>query len=206
VSNTYWESTSGQTFDMGEARNRLDETLSGDETILFLSEFSRDIWKSRHEIQASVRSRLEGEEQAGPEALGTAEVALRQKVLDDVTAEVPSIVLAFMFDLLTGAVYARKTGKSASALRLGLLAEKVPALTRYVRELVTIENDDEVQLLEVTTDRIAILVAVVPDAAEAVGVLAEKAQPTELIASALLRIARGYSARLSPARGTAVRT
>ena len=72
-----------------------------------------------------------------------------------------------MFDLLTGAVYARKGGKSASALRVGLLAEKVPALTRYVRELVSIENEDEVELLEVTTERIALLVATVPEAAEA---------------------------------------
>jgi hypothetical protein len=205
VSNTYWESIAGQTFEKGEARNRLDETLATVEGTLFLSEFSRDVWKSRHEIQASVRSRLEGDEHAGSEALTTAETILRQKVLDDVTAEVPSIVLAFMFDLLTGAVYARKSGKSASALRLGLLAGKVPALTRYVRELVSIENEDEVQLLEVTTERIAILVAAVPEAAEAIGVLAEKAQPTELIAAALSRIARGYAAKLSPARGTAVR-
>jgi hypothetical protein len=206
VSNTYWESTAGQTFEKGEARNRLEETLARHEGTLFLSEFSRDVWKSRHEIQASVRSRLEMDGQAGSEALSAEEIALRQKVLEDVTAELPSVVLAFMFDLLTGAVYARKTGKSASALRVGLLADKVPALTRYVRELVTIENDDEVQMLEVTTDRIAILVAAVPDAAEAVGVVAEKAQPTELIAAALSRIVRGYAARLSPARGTVLRS
>ena len=62
------------------------------------------------------------------------------------------------------------------------------------------ENDDEVELLEVTTERIALLVATVPEAAEAVGVIAEKAQPTELIAAALSRIVRGYAARLSPAR------
>ncbi len=207
VSNTYWESTAGQTFEKAEARNRLDETLARHAGTIFLSEFSRDVWKSRHEIQASVRSRLESiDAQAGSEALSSEEVALRQRVLEDVTAELPSVVLAFMFDLLTGAVYARKTGKSASALRVGLLAEKVPALTRYVRELVTLENEDEVQLLEVTTDRIAILVATVPDAAEAVGVLAEKAQPTELIAAALSRIVRGYASRLSPARGTVLRS
>ena len=115
------------------------------------------------------------------------------------------MVLAFMFDLLTGAVYARKAGKSASALRVGLLADKVPALTRYVRELVSIENEDEVELLEVTTEHIALLVATVPDAAEAVGVVAEKAQPTELIAATLSRIVRSYAARLNPARGTVSR-
>jgi hypothetical protein len=204
VSNVYWETTGGQTFEKADARARLEETLATHEATLFLSDFSRDVWKSRHEIQASVRSRLEGEGQQGAEALTAEEVSLRQKVLDEVTAELPAVVLAFMFDLLTGAVYARKTGKSASALRAGLLADKVPALTRYVRELVSIENQDEVELLEVTTERMAVLVAAVPGAAEAVGVLAEKAQPTELIGATLSRIVRRYAARLSPARGTVI--
>ena len=205
VSNMYWETTSGQTFEKGEARNRLEETLATQEGTLVLSEFSRDVWKSRHEIQAAVRSKLEGAEQLGPEALTSEEVSLRQKVLDELAAELPAVVLVFIFDLLTGAVYARKTGKSASALRVGLFAEKVPALTRYVRELVSIENEDEVELLEVTTERIALLVATVPEAAEAVGVLAEKAQPTALIGAALSRVVRSYASRLNPARGTVVR-
>ena len=201
VSNMYWETTSGQTFEKAEARNRLEETLSRHEARVFLSEFSRDAWRSRHEVQAAVRSRLEGESQ-GAEALTAEEVQQRQRVLDEVTAELPAVVLAFMFDLLTGAEYARKSGKSASALRVGLLASKVPALTRYVCELVSMENEDDVELLEVTTERIAVLVATVPGAAEAVGVLAEKAQPTELIGAALTRIVRSYAAHLSPARGT----
>jgi hypothetical protein len=202
VSNVYWETRSGQTFEKGEGRLRLEEALAKHEATLFLSEFSRDAWKSRHEIHAAVRSKLEGEEQQGAEALTTAEVALRQKILEELTAELPAVILVFMFDLLTGAVYARRTGKSASALRVGLLAEKVPALTRYVRELVSMENEDEVELLEVTTERIALIVATVPDAAEAVGVLAEKAQPTAIIGATLSRVVRSYAARLSPARGT----
>jgi hypothetical protein len=206
VSNVYWETVSGQTFEKGEARTRLEEALAEPGSTLFLSAFSSDAWKSRHEIQAAVRSKLEGEEQEGAEALTTEELTLRQQVLDDLTAELPAVVLAFMFDLLTGSVYARKTGKSASALRVGLLAEKIPALTRYVRELVSIDNEDEVELLEVTTERIALLVATVPDAAEAVAVLAEKAQPTELIAAALSRVVRSYAARLNPARGIVARS
>jgi hypothetical protein len=205
ASNIYWETPAGQTFEKAEARNRLEETLAKEEATLFLSEFSRDVWKSRHEIQAAVRSKLEGEEQKGSEALTSEEVSLRRKVLDELAAELPAVVLVFMFDLLTGAMYARKAGKSASALRVGLLAEKVPALTRYVRELVSIENQDEVEQLEVTTDRIALLVATVPGAAEAVGVLAEKAQPTGLIGAALSRVVRSYASRLSPARGTGAR-
>jgi hypothetical protein len=205
VSNVYWETRAGQTFEKGEARSRLEEALAEQEATVFLSEFSRDVWKSRHEVQASVRSKLEGEETQGPEALAEEEVSLRQKVLEELTTELPAVVLVFMFDLLTGAVYTRKAGKSASALRVGLLAEKVPALTRYVRELVTMENEDEVELLEVTTEHIALLVATVPGAAEAVGVVAEKAQPTEIIGAALSRAVRSYAAGLNPARGTMVR-
>ena len=67
-----------------------------------------------------------------------------------------SVVMPFMLDLLTGAVYVRKTGKGGAALRVGMLSEKVPALTRYVRDLVSLENEDEVELLEVTTERIAV--------------------------------------------------
>jgi hypothetical protein len=201
VSNIYWETISGQTFEKAAARNRLEEALGRHEARLFLSEFSREAWKSRHEVQAAMRSRLEAVEPQSGEALNAEEVAQRQRVLEEVTAELPAVVLAFMFDLLTGAEYARKSGKSVSALRVGLLASKVPALTRYVRELVNMENDDEVELVEVTTERIALVVATVPGAAEAVGVVAEKAQPTELIGAALSRISRAYAARLSPARG-----
>lgn len=202
ASNTYWETTSGQTFEKVEARKRLEEALAKDEATLYLSDFSRDVWRSRHEIQAAVRSRLEAVDR-GAEALTQEETQLRQRVLEEVTADVPAVVLAFMFDLLTGAEYARKTGKSVSALRVGLLASKVPALTRYVCELVSLENDDDVELLEITTGRIALIVASVPGAAEAVGVLAEKSQPTELIGAALSRIVRTYAAQLGPARGTA---
>ena len=202
VSNTYWETTSGQTFEKGEARKRLEEGLARDEATLYLSDFSRDVWRSRHEIQAAVRSRLESADQ-GAEALTQEETQLRQRVLEEVTGDVPAVVLAFMFDLLTGAEYARKTGKSVSALRVGLLASKVPALTRYVCELVSLENEDDVELLEITTGRIALIVATVPGASEAVGVLAEKAQPTELIGAALSRIVRTYAAQLGPSRGTA---
>ena len=202
VSNVYWETTTGETFEKGDARSRLEEALGRHEATPFVSEFSRDAWKSRHEVQAAERSRIAAGEPLGAEALSAEEVALRQKVLDEVTAELPAVVLAFMFDLLTGTEYARKRGRSASALSVGLLASKVPALTRYVRELVSIDNDDEVELLEVTTERVALLVATVPGAAEAVGVVAEKAQPTAIIGAALSRAVRRYAARLTPARGT----
>ena len=203
VSNLYWETKNGLTFEKGEARNKLEDALAREEGSLYLSEFSRDVWKSRHEVQASVRSKLEDAE-APPsvETLTSEEVALRQKVLDELSAALPSVVMAFMFDLLTGAVYLRKVGKGGAALRVGLFADRVPALTRYVRDLVSMENEDEVELLEVTTGSIALIVATVPEAAEAVAVVAEKAQPTEFIAATLSRVVRAYAAQLNPARGT----
>jgi hypothetical protein len=203
VSNVYWETPGGLTYEKGEARGRLEDALGQQPATLFLSDFSRDVWKSRHEVQASVRSRLEaGHQPASAERLTEEEIDLRRNILDELTSALPAVVYAFVFDLLTGAVYVRKAGQGGAALRVGLLAEKIPALTRYVRDLVSLENDDEVELLEVTTDRIAVIVATVPEAAEAVGVVAEKAQPTELIAAALQRLVRGYAARLNPARGT----
>ena len=66
VSNIYWETSGGLTFEKGEARQKLEEALGKDEAQIFLSEFSRDIWKTRHEVQASVRSRLERREEAAP--------------------------------------------------------------------------------------------------------------------------------------------
>jgi hypothetical protein len=204
VSNTYWETSGGLTYEKGEARQRLEEALGGDDAPhLFLSEFSRDIWKSRHEVQDSVRSRLERRED--PKQLPTDQVAaeestLRKQVLDELSAQVPSLIQAFIFDLMTGATLARK-GRGTSAIRVGLLAEKVPSLTLYLRNLVMTEDEDEVELIEFQTERISTLVAIAPEALEGIALLSDKSQPTALIASALSRAVRGYAARLHPARG-----
>ena len=110
------------------------------------------------------------------------------------------MIQAFVFDLMTGAVLARK-GRGTSAIRVGLLAEKVPSLTVYLRDLVATEDADQVELVEVSTARVATLVAIVAEAQEAIAVLADKAQPTALIGAALSRIVRAYASRLHPARG-----
>lgn len=204
VSNVYWETSGGLTFEKGEARQKLDQALDKEAALVFLSEFSRDVWKSRHEVQSSVRSRLERREEGAAEAadpVASEEMTLRQSVLEELSTQIPALVQAFMFDLLTGAVYARRAGKGTSALRVGMLADKVPALTRSIREIVSLEGQDEIELLEINTERVAVLVATVPEAAEAVAVVAEKAQPTALIAAALARIVRHYASRLHPARG-----
>ena len=207
ISNTYWETAGGLTYEKGEARQLLEEAVTNNEAQIFLSEFSRDIWKSRHEVQTSVRSRLERADGGGRVPLPTDQVAaeesaLRNQILDEIYAQVPALIQTFIFDLMTGAVLARKGRGSSAALRVGLIAEKVPAFTIYLRNLVAAEDGDEIEIIELSTERVATLVAIVPEAQEAIGVLADKSQPTALISAALGRSVRAYASRLHPARGT----
>jgi len=202
VSNTYWETSGGLTFEKGEARQKLDEAVEREEAQLFLAEFSRDTWKSRHEVQSSVRSRLEKREdaQVATDQVAAEENALRNDVLNELSVQVPSMVQAFIFDLMTGVILARK-GRGTSAIRVGLLAEKVPSLTIYLRDLVATEDADQVELIELSTERVSTLVAIVPEAQEAIAILADKAQPTALVGGVLSRMVRAYAGRLHPARG-----
>src|SRR5262245_53560317 len=202
VSNVYWETSNGLTYEKGEARQHLEAAIEQRAAVLFLSEFSRDVWKTRHEVQSSVRSRLErrDDKQAPTEKIAAEETALRNDILEDLSSQVPSLIQAFVFDLMTGAVLARK-GRGTSAIRVGLLAEKVPSLTVYLRDLVATEDADEIELIEMSTARVATLVAIGPEAQEAIGVLADKAQPTAMIGAALSRVVRAYASRLHPARG-----
>lgn len=207
VSNTYWETSEGLTFEKGEARQKLEESVEKEEAALYLSEFSRDVWKTRHEVQESVRSRLEKREEAAPpptDQVAAEEIALRAQVLDELAVQVPSLIQAFIFDLMTGAILSRK-GRGTSAIRVGLLAEKVPSLTMYLRDLVATEDEDTIELVELSTERVSTLVAIVPEAQEAIAVLADKSQPTTLIGAALSRSVRSYAARLHPARGAFAR-
>jgi hypothetical protein len=203
LSNTYWESAAGSTYEKREARQRLDEALDQPgETHVYLSEFSRDVWKSRHEVQDSVRSRLQPRRpnDATPaEQLVTEEQALRNQVLEELCAQLPAVAQAFLFDLMTGSILARRGGKGGG-LRVGLLAEKVPNLTLFLRDLVATEDEDQVELIEVSTERLAVMVGIVPEAQEAIALLCEKSQPTALLGANLARAIRGYAARLAPIR------
>lgn len=203
VSNTYWETSGGLTFEKGEARQKLDAAVDKETGQLFLSEFSRDVWKTRHEVQTSVRSRLERRDDITPpptDQIAAEEASLRTQVLEELSSQVPALIQAFVFDLLTGSILARK-GRGTSAIRVGLMAEKVPSVTMYLRDLVSTEDADEVELIEVSTSRVATLVAIVAEAQEGIAVFADKAQPTALIAAALSRCVRAYASRLHPSRG-----
>ena len=60
ISSGYFETEAGNTFEKGEALNKIYEILEKTETSarVFKSEFSQDIWKSRHETRRARKSRL----------------------------------------------------------------------------------------------------------------------------------------------------
>jgi len=203
VSNTYWETPDGLTFEKGEARRRLDRAITAGDAQLLLSDFSRDIWKARHEIQTSVRSRLEprkGEPPAGSEQLLSEEKGSREQLLEDLYGEIPSLLHALVFDLMTGSILKRKI-RGTDALGVGLLAERLPSFILFLRDLVAAQDGDHMEAVDLSTHRVQCVVAVIAETNEGVGVIADKSQPTALIASALGRLTRAYAARVRPVRG-----
>jgi hypothetical protein len=210
VSNTYWETSGGLTFEKGEARQKLDLALEREEGHVYLSEFSRDVWKTRHEVQAPVRSRLDRREggagagRVAPDKIAAEEADLRTAIIEELAVQIPALIQTFVFDLLTGVILARKGRGGTSAIRVGILAEKVPALAVYVRDLVAAEDDDNVEMIELSTTKVSAMVGIVPEAMEGIAVLADKSQPTALLGAILSRAVRSYSARLHPARGVMI--
>src|SRR5262249_43597243 len=177
ASNIYWEAKGGLTFEKGEARQKLDDALGPEPAQLFLSDFSREGWKSRRAGRAPATSRLERrEERAGSgDAVAAEETALRTEVLAGLAAEIPSLLLAVVFDLMTGAVYAR-TGRGAADIRVGPLAEQVPSLTRELHQRLEAAGSDEgPETLELAAGPVSILAAAVPEAQGAVSGVAGRA-------------------------------
>lgn len=202
LSNTYWETSAGSTYEQREARSRLDDALDEPgEAQVHLSDFSRDVWKTRHEVQDSIRSRLQPRDPGATpaEQLVTEETILRNQVLEELCAQLPAVAQAFLFDLMTGSVLARRGGRGAG-VRGGLLADKVPGFTLYLRDLASAEEDDEIEVIEVSTGKMAVMVAVVPEVQEAIALMCEKSQPTALLGANLARAVRAYAARLGPIR------
>jgi len=202
VSNTYWETAEGVTFEKVEARRRLDKALGNGETQLLLSEFSRDVWKARHEIQDAVRSRLQRSPEdrpAGTDQLVGEEKASRQQLLDELDAEIPALLHSVVFDLLTGAILMRKI-RGTDALRVSLLAERLPSFVLFLRDLVAAQDGDSMDTVDLSTRNVLCVVCVIPESQEGVGVIADKSQPTALIEAVLQRCVRGYAARLRPTR------
>jgi hypothetical protein len=109
------------------------------------------------------------------------------------------MIQAFLFDLMTGAVLARR-GRGTS-MKLGSLSGWLPAVTRNALDTIAADGEDQLELIELSTERVTVLVAVVTAAQEAIAVIADKAQPTALVSAIVRREVRAYAARLHPARG-----
>jgi hypothetical protein len=202
VSNTYWETPEGVTFEKVEGRRRLEKALGLGEVQLLLSDFSRDIWKARHEIQDEVRSRLEKPREdrpAGTDQLAGEEKASRQQLLDELDAEIPALLHAVVFDLLTGAILLRKM-RGSGALRVSLMAERLPSFVLFLRDLVAAQDGDSMDTVDLSTRKALCVVSVIPETQEGVGVIADKSQPTALLEALLQRCVRAYVARVRPVR------
>ena len=199
VSNVYFEGPNGLTYEKGEARTKLDEAVEVGEPQVFLADFSRDAWKARHEVLVPLLSRLERLDRRTPEA-ASEESVLRRELLDGLTAQIPSLLQALLFDLMTGVVYVR-VGRGAADLNVSPLAELVPALVLHVRAQVEAgDGAAALEFLEFSTERIIVLVAVVPEAQEGLALLADHSQPVALLSAALVRASREYAARLPGTR------
>jgi hypothetical protein len=202
VSNTYFETPDGTTFEKKEARAKLDEALAAGPAPGFISEFSRDVWRGRHEVPSARERATTDWRSASAEKLAAEEQQTRNQILDELQGQVPALLQAIIIDLMTGSVLARRT-RGTEALRVSLIADSVPSLTQHIRDLAAV-GDDAVEMIAVSSEQVSTVVAIVPEAQEAIAVIAEKSQPTALIGGALSRLASVYKARLHPARGGAI--
>jgi hypothetical protein len=204
LSNVYFESRGGLTFEKGEARQKLDESLAHFESTLFLADFSRDVWKSRHAGTVPMRSRLEKRTASVPvEQIAREEGELRADLIEHLVRQLPSVLQAFVFDLMTGSVYLRR-GRGAADVQVAPLARQVPVIAAQLRQQVAISGSlYALESFELVTAGLAVHVAIVPEAQEAIAVLSDRSQPATLIESTLAQAARAYAARLHPARGKA---
>jgi hypothetical protein len=66
--------------------------------------------------------------------------------------------------------------------------------------MATADESDPLDFIELSTGKLSILVTIVAEAQEAIAVVADRSQPTALIAAALIRAVHGYAVRLHPAR------
>jgi hypothetical protein len=202
ISNIYWETKEGVTFEKGEARHRLDRALAYGAEEVIISDFSRDMWRNRQTTPARLDARFIGPAPHGDTSQQVAvDRAVRQSVLDELHTEVPALLQAVFFDLMTGLILARKL-RGTGAVRVGILSEKIPALTASVRDLVRLEGNDQLEFIHVTTGHVVIVVAVIVETQEGIAALADKSQPTALIEAALARASRSYLTRALKIKNT----
>ena len=185
----------------GEARNKLDEAVTFGEPQVFLADFSRDVWKSRHEVSswpcsAGCERPDPGAQEIASEEIGAAPRAARRPVRRG-----PRAAPGLLFDLMTGAVYVR-VGRGSADLKV-VSPRRARARPRPARPLAARSRRrraEALDFLELSTESVIVLVAIVAEAQEGIALLADQSQPMALMSAALVRAAHDYASRLPGAR------
>lgn len=200
LSNTYWETSGGASFEKGEARVRLEAALRrGTQATAFVSEFSREAWRSRSEMPGEAGARPSERPDALPaEQMADEEAALRQRTLERVQAELPSMTLAVFIDLFTGAIVARRV-RGQDAIPVALLAEKMPSFLSYLRDVIEAGSDELLSVEIVSRDAFAVA-AVCAVTREVLVVFSDRSQPASLMHGTLARTVERYARQAAATR------
>ena len=219
VSNAYFETEGGVTFEKGEALKKVFELLERPEISarVFQSEFSPDIWKARHENQRARFSRLhELLEQARPSSAplpgqpsGPASAAaepprpavkdrlpIQKKLLAEIRQQTPSMLAGFFFNLDTEEILAELVDAPAKTAER-LIVDKLPALVKYLENLAAMRGDDHVESLALTTENFYLIVKSIPEAGEGMALITDKSQPVTLASALLLNSSHRYLGMIS---------
>jgi hypothetical protein len=189
ISNLYWDAGDGRTFEQSAALVALQQALTGAEAPVFQSTFSRESWRTRR--SAHDLPLCPSQHKPADGTLVEQEMTLRRRALEDLDAHVPALLQAMVFDLLTGVVLDRRI-RGTAALPCALIAERIPALVVQFRQLVASERDDDVESIELSSERLTVLVAALTGSQEAIVVIAERSQPAAHVAVILGRVVRAY--------------
>lgn len=202
VSNVYWEGLDGITLEKQAALAGLHGGLLGDDAVVFLSDFSREVWKARHDVPDGAATVLAGaERELGAAVALDVDAQLRADLLRDVDEQVASMVQALLCDLVTGTVLARRI-RGTGAIGSLQLAERLPDLALQLRAAHVIDGNDT-ELVEIEGARTSTVVVFVSERLEAVMVIADNRQPTAQIATILRRLVRDYIVRARRLKRTA---
>jgi len=201
MSNLYWEGTDGRTLEKEPGLLGLHEALLGDEAVVFVSDFSRDVWKARREVSEGPGAIDGAEAELAPLPSADRESQLRSELLRDLDEQVPAMVQALVFDLMTRAILTRRI-RGTSALASMQLADRIPDFTAPIREAHAADGDD-IDFVRIEAGQSATLIALVHRTAECVALVIDKAQPAGQVLETLRRRIEAYAVQAAAARGLA---
>ncbi len=219
ISSGYFETEAGNTFEKGEALNKIFEILEKSETSarVFKSEFSQDIWRSRHETRRARKSRLHDilEQQRHQETDSTAPATsgpqsatakptpiikdstpLQRKILTEIRQQTPSILAAFFFNMETEEIEVDLV-EAPSETENRFVIEKLPAFVKYLENLTAMKNDDHIETLTMGSENFYLMVKCIPETGEGLALITDKSQPATLASALLLNASNRYVLMMS---------